>query len=400
MRHRSTFAFLAVASLLLPTAAAGLMPVPATDVAERQDALFRVINGIALVIGIVVEALLLYFLVRFHRNKDIPRDEAHRGNTKAEIAWTFAPVVVLVFIAYQSVVVMGYTDASPEDFVASAAESRGCLRDDKPCDPVHVLVVGHQFLWEFRYANADGTMPEWTDIAAPWPASAFNELRVEEGRPVVLHVTSRDVGHAFRVPEFGIMVDAWPNRENIVHFTAPAFKPGGPRDNGDYIQYQEQKDDGMGAKDLDPNVYFVQCQEYCGTGHSGMRAKVVVFAEGSQPLPYGSAELGKSVCDEPVGDRTLVPVVMKESGGDPWSIALDQTTFAPGAKVRFDVTIEGGAPHNFDLGPPVGKKTPDFTAPGRHCLDVDMPATPQKLTYRCSVPGHDQLGMIGELSVA
>lgn len=391
MRHRLTFAMLVAVSLLLPTVAAGLLPVPATDVAESQDALFRIINGIALVIGVVVEALLLYFLVKFHRNKKVPRDEGHRGNTKAEIAWTFAPVVVLVFIAYQSVIVMGATDASAEEFTQMAA-------DAGDGEPVHVLVVGHQFLWEFRYPMGD-ELPDWTKASEPWPATNFNDLRIEEGRPVILHVTSVDVGHAFRVPEFGIMVDAWPNRENIVHFTAPAFKTGAATDNGDYIYYQAQKDDGTGEKDLDPNVYFVQCQEFCGTGHSGMRAKVVVFDEGAQPLPYGPADLGRSVCDEPAGDRTVVPVVMRESGGSPWSIAVSPTSYAPGTKVRFDVAIEGSAPHNFEVGTPIDKKTPDFTEPARHCLDVDMPASPMTIAYRCAVPGHDSLGMKGEFTI-
>lgn len=389
MRHRLTFAILVAASLILPTVAAGLMPVPATDVARSQDALFRIINGIALVIGVVVEALLLFFLVKFHRNKQIPRDDGHRGNTKAEIAWTFAPVVVLVFIAYQSVVVMGDTDASVDEFTEMAAAA-----GDE--EPVHIGVVAHQFIWEFRYPDGD-TNPDWKKASEPWPATAFGDLRIEEGRPVVLHVTSVDVGHAFRVPEFGIMVDAWPNRENIVHFTAPKFIPGGATDNGDYIQYQDQT---TGKKDLDPNVYFVQCQEYCGTGHSGMRAKVVVFEKGSQPLPFGSPDAGKSVCDEPAGDRTLVPVVLKESGGSPWSISVGQTSFSPGAKVRFEVTIDGGAPHNFEVRDPVNQKTPDFTRPAKHCLDVDMPAAAGPVGFRCAVPGHDSLGMRGEFTVA
>lgn len=384
MRSARTFAVLAAGLVLLPllapTALAGLLPEPASQTAARQDALFRIINGIALVIGIVVEVLLVAFLVKFHRNKDIPRGETYRGNTKAEIAWTFAPVVVLVFIAYQSVVVMETTDATPEEFAA--------MHDQ---EAVEIHVFGNQFIWEFRYPDPD--MPP-----------SFESLRIQEGTPVVLNLTARDVGHAFRVPELGLMVDTWPNRFNHVTFVAPAFKEGGPRDNGDYIQFQ----DAQGNKDLDPNVYFVQCQEYCGSGHGYMRSKIVVFKAGTQALPYGSAQAIRDVCADPLGDRQLVTVTLREHGGSPaWSIDPPTMQFAPGTKVRFEASIQGASPdattqtpHNFALLAPIDEKTPDFQQPNKQCLDIDIPAAPATVQYMCAVPGHADLGMRGTLTIA
>ena len=360
MRSFKIVAGIVVLSLVMPLAAAGLLPEPATATAVRQDDLFRIINGIAIVIGVIVEVLLVVFLVKFYRNRNIPRGETHRGNTKAEIAWTFAPVAILVFIGYLSVQVMEETDVPYAELLDQ--------------DAIEIQVYGNQFVWEFRYPEGPPT---------------YGEMRVQENTLVVLNLTSRDVGHAFRVPEFGIMIDTWPNRWNTVHFTAPAYKQGGG-DNGDYIPND------------DPNSYFVQCQEYCGSGHAYMHGKIVVFPAGSQPLPYGAADALKDTCAEPLGDRQLVDVVLKESGGSggaPWSIDPSTMSFAPGAKVRFQASIEGSGVHNLAFAAPIDQKTPDFQPPAVHCLDVDMPAEPQQIEYVCAVPGHAGLGMRGTLTL-
>ncbi len=68
------------------------------------------------------------------------------------------------------------------------------------------------------------------------------------GRPVRLLMTSQDVIHSFFVPEFRIKRDVIPGRYTQVWFNATM-----------------------------PGEYQVLCSQYCGAGHSIMRAEVVVM---------------------------------------------------------------------------------------------------------------------------
>ncbi len=103
-----------------------------------------------------------------------------------------------------------------------------------PPDAMDVYVMGKQWMWKFSYPDGP---------------SAVDVLRVPEGRPVRLLITSRDVIHSFFVPEFRIKQDAIPGRYTEIWFTAT--KPG---------------------------RYQVLCAEYCGTNHSMMRGAVEVMA--------------------------------------------------------------------------------------------------------------------------
>lgn len=64
-------------------------------------------------------------------------------------------------------------------------------------------------------------------------------LVVPYGTEIQCIITSIDVIHSFSIPELGIKIDAVPGRLNSVNFEI-----------------------------LKPGVYFGQCSEICGTGHS------------------------------------------------------------------------------------------------------------------------------------
>jgi cytochrome c oxidase subunit 2 len=102
-----------------------------------------------------------------------------------------------------------------------------------PQEAVDVYVMGKQWMWKFAYPQG--------------PASV-GVLYVPAGRPVRLHITSRDVIHSFFVPEFRIKRDAVPGMYTTIWFQAN-----------------------------EPSVRRVFCAEMCGVGHSKMRAEVVVL---------------------------------------------------------------------------------------------------------------------------
>jgi cytochrome c oxidase subunit II len=96
-----------------------------------------------------------------------------------------------------------------------------------------VYVTAKQWMWKFAY---------------PRGARSIARLYVPAGRPVKLVMTSRDVIHSFFVPEFRVKQDVVPGRYTTLWFEAVA-----------------------------PGTYPILCTQYCGTGHSTMRAEVVAM---------------------------------------------------------------------------------------------------------------------------
>lgn len=103
-----------------------------------------------------------------------------------------------------------------------------------PPDSMDVYVMGKQWMWKFAYPDGP---------------NGVNVLRVPANRPVRLLMTSRDVIHSFFVPAFRIKQDILPGRYTETWFEATT-----------------------------PGRYPVFCAEMCGTGHSTMRAEVIVMA--------------------------------------------------------------------------------------------------------------------------
>ena len=103
-----------------------------------------------------------------------------------------------------------------------------------PEGAMEVYVTAKKWMWKFAY---------------PKGARSIARLYVPAGRPVKLIMTSRDVIHSFFVPEFRVKQDVVPGRYTTLWFEA-----------------------------VSPGTYPVLCSQYCGTGHSTMRAEVVALS--------------------------------------------------------------------------------------------------------------------------
>lgn len=204
---------------------------PATESAREVASLFNITLWIALFVFVFVEGLLVYMILRFRKNTKVPREESHRGHTTAEVVWTVIPAAILLFIGFLSAGTLVKIDEIPDD------------------TDFTVKVGASQFTWAFTYEDGNRTI---------------NDLRLQENSRVRIEISSADVIHAFAVPEFAIKQDAVPGKTHVAWFDVP--------------------DISSPTKE-----FFIQCMEYCGVGHHEMRAKITVFAEGSQPLPYGRA---------------------------------------------------------------------------------------------------------------
>ncbi|HET6346382.1 MAG TPA: c-type cytochrome, partial [Myxococcota bacterium] len=102
-----------------------------------------------------------------------------------------------------------------------------------PAEALEVYVTAKQWMWKLGY-------PDGRD--------AINTLTVPAGRPVKLHMISRDVIHSFFVPAFRLKHDVLPGRTTTLWFQADA-----------------------------PGTYPILCAEYCGLSHSEMRGVVRVL---------------------------------------------------------------------------------------------------------------------------
>jgi cytochrome c oxidase subunit II len=77
----------------------------------------------------------------------------------------------------------------------------------------------------------------------------YNQFVMPVGRPVRLHLRSRDVIHSFYVPEFRVYQDMVPGR-TITWLWIQATKAGN---------------------------YAIACNQLCGAGHYNMQAKIKVI---------------------------------------------------------------------------------------------------------------------------
>lgn len=188
---------------------------PTADLGRDIDRLYRTIFWWAVGVFVVVEMALLVVLVRFRERPGAPRPRHLHGNTLLEITWTLAPVVVLVFIAVPTIEAIFRIDGRA------------------PAGAMSVDVVGHQWWWEYRYADLN--------------IVTANELHLPLGRTVELSLTSADVIHSFWAPRLGGKRDVLPGRTTHLSFTP----------------------DSVG-------VFSGQCAEFCGASHANMRLRVVV----------------------------------------------------------------------------------------------------------------------------
>lgn len=194
------------------------LPAPAVAQAGPIDTMFQAHFVIMAFLFSLIMVIMLYAAFTFRRDADDQEDGPHiHGNTTMEIIWTVVPTIVVLIFGVYGVVV----------FNDIRAEQEGEMVVD---------VIGRQWSWSFAY-------PEFDDAPA-------GELILPVNRPVVLHMISEDVLHAFWVPEFRVKQDLLPGRVTELRFT--------PTVEGNYK---------------------LRCAEICGLEHAAMLADVRVVSQ-------------------------------------------------------------------------------------------------------------------------
>jgi len=181
--------------------------------------------SIAALIFTGVTVLLVYALVRYRRRPgDMNEPPQVFGSTQIELSWTIIPILIIVVLFLGTARVLFSVQDAP-----------------KPATALNLIVIGHQFWWEFRY-------PDYNVVTA-------NELHIPVAngsvpRPTFMKITSADVMHSFWVPQLAGKTDLVPNRVNEM-----------------WMDPQE------------PGLYLGQCAQFCGTQHAKMLLRVYVDTE-------------------------------------------------------------------------------------------------------------------------
>ncbi|MGH7906438.1 MAG: cytochrome c oxidase subunit II [Candidatus Binataceae bacterium] len=169
---------------------------------------------LALVVGLIILVLVKHSTRRIGYTRINPTHV--NEHLLLEGAWTIGPALILLLIAFPAIVI---------NFRSQP--------DHPPRHAFHVVVVGHQWWWEFRYPTLG------IDTA--------NEAHIPVNQNIYFELHTDDVIHSFWVPKLGGKRDVIPNHTNEL-----ILKPD------------------------KPGEYFGQCAEFCGLSHANMRMRIFV----------------------------------------------------------------------------------------------------------------------------
>jgi cytochrome c oxidase subunit II len=285
----SGIAFAGAAQPLSPTN----IFAPASTPAKSIFGLSLLVLAVTGAIFLIVFSLLLYCVVKFRKRKSDDGREPPQvyGSNQVELAWTVIPVLIVLAL-----------------FMATArviAGVQGIARSD---NATKVVVIGHQFWWEYRY-------PALGVVTA-------NELHVpvsDENHPTPTFITllSADTDHSFWVPRLAGKTDLIPNHPNSMWFD--------PHEVG---------------------VYLGQCAQYCGTQHAKMLLRVYVqprdefdrwVHEQSQPAQMGNnISAGQRIFESTacINCHTVAGTVAHGRFGPDLTHLMSRDTIAAGAALN------------------------------------------------------------------
>ena len=222
------------------------MPVAASQHAPDVDSLISVVHWLMLVLFVGWGAFLVFVLVKFRKGAN-PRADYHGAKGKIskmlEIGIVVVEIVLLVFFA-----------------IPAWAKRVSNFPPDSQATVVRV--VGEQFAWNIHYPGADGKFGrtdvklmaadnplglDRSDPSAKDDITTINQLTLPVDKPVLVHLSTKDVIHSFGLYEMRVKQDAVPGLDIPVWFI--------PNRIGDYE---------------------IACSQLCGLGHFRMRGFITI----------------------------------------------------------------------------------------------------------------------------
>lgn len=184
---------------------------------------------------IIILTIVSYFVlfVTLNYNLNIIVKELNH-NSNLEIIWTIVPGIILLFIALPSFKLLYYSDEILNPLIT-------------------LKVEGNQWFWNYSLNDYIGLNIEFTSYPKfdlennePKLLSVDNIIYLPVNIPIRVLVTSTDVIHSWAVPSLAMKIDSIPGRINhgLVHI-------------------------------LRPGIFYGQCSELCGLGHSIMPIVII-----------------------------------------------------------------------------------------------------------------------------
>lgn len=242
------------------------LPLNASAHGYQIDSIILYVHILMLVLFFGWGAFFIYTLVRFNRRSNPTADytgvKGHLS-TKLEIA----------VVVFEAILLVGFSIPFWIKHV-NAFPSRS--------DVLELRVIAEQFAWNIHYPGKDGKFgksspkfmdpqnnPVGIDASDPDAQDDFvtiNQMRIPIGRPVLIHLSSKDVIHSFAIPVMRVKQDAIPGMSIPVWFTA--VKTG---------------------------QFEIACAQLCGIGHYRMKGFLTVDApEGFDKWVAEQATFGSS----------------------------------------------------------------------------------------------------------
>lgn len=217
------------------------LPVQASSHAGDIDRIIVVIHWLMAVLFVGWGAFFVYTLVRFRAGAN-PKASYHgmKGiwSKYAEGGVLAAEIIVLVFLALPAWA--DRVEAFPDEH-----------------ESVVVRVVAEQFAWNMHYPGPDHKFGrtdiklvssanplglDHSDADAKDDVTTINQLNLPINKPVIVHLSSKDVIHSFGLPQMRVKQDAIPGIVHNLWFT--------PTTTGEWE---------------------IACSQLCGLGHYRMR---------------------------------------------------------------------------------------------------------------------------------
>ena len=221
-----------------------LLPEEASLNAPIYDELFKILFVIGLILFIGMSLIVIYSLLKFRRKEGQNGDGiALEGNLKLEIIWTIIPSLIVLIVGIYSYNIyerMGGMNElnhnhdlmnQPNSEKIWAGISQASNNGSGIGNP-NIEVSAMQFAFLFNYPKGD---------------FISGELHVPVNQKISIKMESKDVIHAFWIPEFRIKQDIIPGQPTILNFTPTKV-----------------------------GKYPIICAELCGPYHGGMRASIIV----------------------------------------------------------------------------------------------------------------------------
>ena len=182
-------------------------------------------------ISLFVIVLLGIVVIKFNK-KSNPKPAKFTHHSALEITWTLVPTAILVLIGAFSLPILFKQLNIPEYDLT-------------------IKATGNQWYWSYEYPDKeiafDSFMLAKEELSKygysddEYLLATDNPVVVPVGSVVRMQVTGADVLHAWKIPAFGVHMDAVPGRLNETW-------------------YKVDKE----------GIYFGQCSELCGLNHSYM----------------------------------------------------------------------------------------------------------------------------------